>query len=88
MKNEICEVISNDELMPGVYLMWLGSTEVARRAQPGQFVMVDCGEETTLRRPISVHSVDNDNFALLYAVVGRQMPRRQWRLEAQMQRKG
>ena len=71
MKNEICEVISNDELMPGVYLMWLGSTEVARRAQPGQFVMVDCGEETTLRRPISVHSVDNDNFALLYAVVGK-----------------
>jgi len=33
--------------------------------------MVDCSEETTLRRPISVHSlVDHDNFALLYAVVG------------------
>ena len=33
--------------------------------------MVDCGEETILRRPISVHSVDHDKFALLYAVVGK-----------------
>ena len=71
MKNEICEVISNDELMPGTYLMWLDSPEIARRAQAGQFVMVACGEETILRRPISVHSVDHDKFALLYAVVGK-----------------
>ena len=71
MKNEICPVISNDELMPGVYLMWLDCPEIARRAQPGQFAMVNCGEDTVLRRPISVHSVDHDKFALLYAVVGK-----------------
>jgi dihydroorotate dehydrogenase electron transfer subunit len=51
--------------------MWLDSPEIARRAQAGQFVMVACGEETTLLRPISVHSVDHDKFALLYAVVGK-----------------
>ena len=33
--------------------------------------MVACGEETTLLRPISIHSVDHDKFALLYAVVGK-----------------
>jgi dihydroorotate dehydrogenase electron transfer subunit len=64
-------VISNDEITPGTFLMWLDAPEIARRAQPGQFVMVACGEETILRRPISVHSVDHDNFALLYAVVGK-----------------
>ena len=71
MKNEICTLISNDELVPGTYLMWLDSPEIARRAQAGQFVMVACGEETVLRRPISVHSVDHDKFALLYAVIGK-----------------
>ena len=71
MKNEICTVISNDELMPGTYLMWLDSPEITRRAQAGQFVMAVCGEETILRRPISVHSVDNDKFGLLYSVVGK-----------------
>ena len=71
MNQEICEVISNVELMPGTYLMWLQAPEIARRAQAGQFVMVTCGAENTLRRPISVHSVEHDTFALLYAVVGK-----------------
>jgi dihydroorotate dehydrogenase electron transfer subunit len=57
--------------MPGIYLMWLQAPEIARRAQAGQFVMVACGTEQTLRRPISVHSVEHDTFALLYAVVGK-----------------
>ena len=71
MNRESCEVISNIELMPGIYLMWLQAPEIARRAQAGQFVMVACGTEQTLRRPISVHSVEHDTFALLYAVVGK-----------------
>ena len=71
MIREICPVISKDEITPGTWLMWLDSPEIARRAQPGQFVMVACGEEAVLRRPISVHSVDHDTFALLYAVVGK-----------------
>jgi len=71
VNREICDVISNNELMPGVYLMWLQAQEIARRAHAGQFVMVACGEANTLRRPISVHSVEHDNFALLYAVVGK-----------------
>ena len=71
MIHEICPVISNDEITPGTWLIWLDSPEIARRAQPGQFVMVACGKETVLRRPISIHSVDHDTFALLYAVVGK-----------------
>lgn len=57
--------------MPGVYLMWLRSPEIARQSLPGQFLMVGCGEETVLRRPISVHNVEGDKVALLFLVVGK-----------------
>ncbi|MDD5288340.1 MAG: dihydroorotate dehydrogenase electron transfer subunit [Dehalococcoidales bacterium] len=71
MKQAVNQLLSNQELMPGVYLMWLESPEIARQSQPGQFVMVACGEDTILRRPISVHSVDGDKLALLYMIVGK-----------------
>ena len=71
MKNELCEILSNEELMPGTYLMWLQAPEIAQQARAGQFVMVSCGEETTLRRPISVHNINGDKLALLYMVVGK-----------------
>jgi dihydroorotate dehydrogenase electron transfer subunit len=71
MNRENCEIVSNIELMPGINLIWLQAPEIARRAQAGQFVMVACGTENTLRRPISIHSVEDDRFALLYAVVGK-----------------
>ena len=71
MNNEICEVLSNNEITPGSYLMWLKTSEIARQAQPGQFVMTVCGDETVLRRSLSVHNVDGDKLALLYMVVGK-----------------
>jgi dihydroorotate dehydrogenase electron transfer subunit len=71
MKNELCAVVSNTEITPGTFLMWLKSADIAAEAKPGQFVMAACGEGTTLRRPISVHNVKDDKFALLYMVVGK-----------------
>jgi dihydroorotate dehydrogenase electron transfer subunit len=71
LKREISPVLSNKEITPGIYLMWLKSPEIAAQAQAGQFVMVACGDETVLRRPISVHSNDDDKLALLYMVVGK-----------------
>ncbi len=57
--------------MPGVHLVWLESPQIASVAQPGQFVMVRCGEDTLLRRPLSVHQVDGGKMALLFAIVGK-----------------
>ena len=71
MNHEICTVISNAEITPGIWLMWLTAPEIARQAQAGQFVMAACGEAATLRRPISVHTVDGEKLALLYMVVGK-----------------
>ena len=59
--------------MPGVYLIWLESAPIASTAQPGQFVMVRCGESTEhpLRRPLSIHQGDGSKIAVLFEVVGK-----------------
>ena len=73
MKQNLAPVKSNSEVMPGVYLMWLESPEIASTAMPGQFVMVQCGDETLLRRPLSIHKVDDKKtgLALLFTVAGK-----------------
>jgi len=70
MKQSSARVLSNGEVLPGTYLMWLESPEMAEQARPGQFVMVWCGEETVLRRPLSFHRVGSGRFALLFRVIG------------------
>jgi dihydroorotate dehydrogenase electron transfer subunit len=59
--------------MPGVHLLWVEACELAS-SQPGQFVMVRCGEgyDPLLRRPLAIHrlSQDSSKLALLFAVVG------------------
>ena len=70
-------MLSNTEVMPGVYLLWTQAPEIATFAQPGQFVMVRCIEayDPLLRRPLSIHRVaplsSPSQLALLFAVVGR-----------------
>jgi len=64
-------ITSHTELMPGVYLTWLEAPQIAASAQPGQFVMVDCGKDTLLRRPLSIHQADKNKIALLFSVVGK-----------------
>jgi len=60
MKQTLCTITSNTEVMPGVYLMWIEAPDVAAAAQPGQFVTVRC-KDFTLRRPFSIHQVGNNN---------------------------
>ena len=44
--------------------------EIAQKAKPGQFVMVNCGQDCVLPRPFSVHQVINkEDLALYFAVL-------------------
>ena len=74
MKQFIAPVITHEEVMPGVRLLWLKSPQVASTAQPGQFVMVRCGDHV-LRRPLSIHQLVNENrkvkLAFLFTVAGK-----------------
>ena len=71
MRQSTATVISNSTVTPRVYLIWLDSPQIASSAQPGQFVMVRCGEDTVLRRPLSIHRQDGNRLALLFTVVGK-----------------
>ncbi len=72
LKQVTASVIANDEVMPGVYLIWLESPDIAPAAQPGQFVMVRCGDYL-LPRPLSIHHLADKGgkLALLCNVMGK-----------------
>jgi dihydroorotate dehydrogenase electron transfer subunit len=71
MKQAISVINKNEEVIPGIFQMWLKAPELAGGALPGQFVMVRCGEDTVLRRPLSVQRVDGDKLALLFQIRGK-----------------
>jgi dihydroorotate dehydrogenase electron transfer subunit len=70
MKQLTAPIISAVEVLPAVFLFWLEAPGIAEAARPGQFVMVRCGKDTILPRPLSVHRVEGNNLALLFSVVG------------------
>lgn len=71
MRQEIALVMTNTKIAPEVHLISLEAPQIAVQAQPGQFVMVRCGEDTLLRRPLSLHRVEGKNISLLIGVVGK-----------------
>jgi dihydroorotate dehydrogenase electron transfer subunit len=71
LKQFIASVIDNKEVMSGAYIVWLKAPEIASEAKAGQFVMVRCGEETVVPRPLSVHQINGNKLALLFNVVGK-----------------
>ena len=74
MKPIDAAVKSNAEVMPNIYLLWAKSPDIAKAAQPGQFVMVRSSSDNDrlLRRPLGIHRVnDKGEIALLYEMVGK-----------------
>ncbi len=72
MKQLLSPIIGTSEAMPGVFFVTLETPEIASIAQPGQFLMVRCGEDTLLRRPLSIHQVSKKTrLALLFKVIGK-----------------
>ncbi len=64
-------------LYQDTFVLWLAAPDIARRAIPGQFVMVRCGEgyDPLLPRAFSIYRVrdgaDGPEIGLLLEVVGR-----------------
>jgi dihydroorotate dehydrogenase electron transfer subunit len=65
------KILSALEVIPQTWLFRLAAPGIAAEARPGQFVMVRCGKETILPRPISIHRVEGGEVALLVQVVGK-----------------
>lgn len=80
MKQVKAKVISNNKLWGEHYhnnLLRYSSTweirlkcsSLASVSKPGQFIMIDCGERCFLRRPFSIHRINNDGLSIFYAVL-------------------
>jgi dihydroorotate dehydrogenase electron transfer subunit len=64
-------VISNIELMPEHHLIYVEAPNIAVESLPGQFITVGCGPDFILRRPLSIHRIDNlDQICILFAIAG------------------
>ncbi|MGL6131136.1 MAG: dihydroorotate dehydrogenase electron transfer subunit, partial [Fusobacteriaceae bacterium] len=71
---ENCKIIENKKIDSHYYLMKIESTSMSQVSKPGQFFMLKCKNGINiLRRPISLHNVDNKNGVLefYYEVKGK-----------------
>ncbi|MGQ9571976.1 MAG: dihydroorotate dehydrogenase electron transfer subunit [Dehalococcoidia bacterium] len=77
MNTQQAVVLSSEEAYENTRLIWLSAPTVGRAAQPGQFLMIRCGEgwDPLLPRPMSFHRFrqlgDERQFAILFDLRGR-----------------
>ena len=67
-------IISQEEIAPEIYSMWLKTDKAAEYAKAGQFISVYCNDGSRiLPRPISICEIDKDNQALhiVYRIAGK-----------------
>jgi dihydroorotate dehydrogenase electron transfer subunit len=65
------KIVSSIELMPHTFKIALLAPEIATRAIPGQFLMIQ-SDGFTLRRPVSIHNViENRIIELLVRIAGQ-----------------
>jgi dihydroorotate dehydrogenase electron transfer subunit len=80
MKQVTAKVISNVRILPGCRreqrrmsleskLIWLNCPDIAPKAVPGQFVMVQCGVECVLPRPFAIFRTYGSDLAIFYSVM-------------------
>jgi dihydroorotate dehydrogenase electron transfer subunit len=71
LKQVSATIVSNIELMPGHHLIRIEAPAIARESLPGQFITIGCGHDFILRRPLSIHRVDNSHqISILFVIVG------------------
>ncbi len=71
MKQVNSPVVSRQELMSGIHLLTIDAPAIAAASYPGQFVTIQCENDTLLRRPFSIHKSRNGHLELLFAIVGQ-----------------
>ncbi len=66
-------VLSNSEVCPGIFSLVLEEPRLAALAQPGQFLNIRVNAETSplLRRPLSIHWVEEGRVEILFQAVGK-----------------
>lgn len=72
--SEMAKVVSQEEIAPGVYSMWLQTEKIAEEAAAGQFISLYCHDGSRiLPRPISLCEINKEEKTLriVYRVAGK-----------------
>ncbi len=66
------KILANRRVGAGYFKMTICAPGIVQQARPGQFVHLRCQDSTRplLRRPVSFHRLNGDNFEILYKLVG------------------
>ena len=67
-------IISQEEIAPGIFSMWLKTDKIAENAKAGQFISLYCQDVSRmLPRPISICEIDKEDKSLhlVYRVAGK-----------------
>ncbi len=70
---EKCQVLENNEVARGHFILKMLSPRIAKSARPGQFIQISCSDslDPLLPRPFSFLSASSKEFSILYHVVGK-----------------
>jgi len=60
----LCEVVDKEDLNHSTFSITVLCAGIAKRAYPGQFLHIKCGDGLLLRRPISICSITGDAVTL------------------------
>lgn len=69
-KTENCKLIRKKEIADGIFDYTIASNDIAENTQCGQFLHINCGDSTFLRRPISICDAENGEVRFIFEVKG------------------
>ncbi len=69
-KTENCKLVRKKEIAKGIFDFTVASEEIALNTQCGQFLHINCGDSTFLRRPISICDAQNGEVRFIFEVKG------------------
>lgn len=65
-----CKLIKKTEIIKGIFDYTVEAPEIASQVQCGQFLHIECGGKTFLRRPISICDSDETTVRFIFEVKG------------------
>ncbi len=74
MFRQKCLVVKQELTAPGHFTLTLRSPRISKNARPGQFVQIQCAEDSCdplLPRPFSFLTAGSSDFSVLYQIVGK-----------------
>lgn len=65
-----CQIVEKKQIGKKFFIVVFENAVIASKAKPGQFVHINLGPGSVLRRPFSIYDTYRDTFSILFQVVG------------------